>query len=275
MERDFTAGVRLRIALTVPAEVRGCQGSSRRDPDPAVGGVLGHAAECFQSPQVPSQQAEALILFTFGHSAEVERGSVPLGRDFFQGGNDAGGNLGRVRWSGGAIVAVGEFTSLWQLERKCVCRVPPRARRGSRTATFNRRDRPVEVIGAIRGGVARDARFGGVWLAGCGGEGMTVDRLCRVNEAMARECLCVWRVTRSRDETLARDPNRHDRANRAGAGSWLRYDVPSALWGGWVGDIADQKRYILYDRSPPCGIPTYSIFGAGHPARLPINNHVL
>ena len=32
----------------------GCQGS--------------HAAECFQLQQVPSQQAEALILFTFAHS---------------------------------------------------------------------------------------------------------------------------------------------------------------------------------------------------------------
>ena len=32
-------------------------------------------------------------------------------------------------------------------------------------------------------------------------------------------------------EPLARDYNRHDRANRAGAGSWLRYDVPVACWG--------------------------------------------
>lgn len=45
---------------------------------------------------------------------------------------------------------------------------------------------------------------------------MTVDRLCRVNEAMARERLCVWRGPHSRDETLARDLNRHDRASPAG-----------------------------------------------------------
>ncbi len=41
---------------------------------------------------------------------------------------------------------------------------------------------------------------------------MTVDRLCRVKEAMARERLCVWRGPHSRDETLARDHNRRDRA---------------------------------------------------------------
>ena len=49
-------------------------------------------------------------------------------------------------------------------------------------------------------------------VRGYGGEGMMVDRLCRVNETMARERLCVWRVPRSRDETLARDLNQHDRA---------------------------------------------------------------
>ena len=56
------------------------------------------------------------------------------------------------------------------------------------------------------------------WFAGYGGEGMTVDRLCRVNETMARERLCVWRVPRRRNETLARDLNRHDRASPAKGG---------------------------------------------------------
>ena len=60
MKGIFTAGVRLRIALTernvsrVSRRMAGCQDS--------------HAAECSHLPQVPSQQAEALILFTFGHS---------------------------------------------------------------------------------------------------------------------------------------------------------------------------------------------------------------
>ena len=109
--------------------------------------------------QVPSQQAEALILFTFGHSAEVERGSVPLERS-----------------------CVGRF---------CLGGVPVDGWCGAKRA----------ILWA--------------WFAGYGGEGMTVDRLCRVNETMARERLCVWRVPRRRNETLARDLNRHDRASPA------------------------------------------------------------
>ncbi len=69
-------------------------------------------------------------------------------------------------WSGATIVAVDESLSLWQLERKCVCRVPPRAGRGSRTATYNRRDRPVEPKGASQGGVARSAPSVGLGFAG-------------------------------------------------------------------------------------------------------------
>ena len=78
---------------------------------------------------------------------------------------------------------------------------------------------------------------------------MTVDRLCRVNEAMARERLCVWRVPHSRDETLARDLNRHDRACCAeGIVAPLRC-ADRVLGRGakrairWVGVIADQKPY--------------------------------
>ena len=47
-----------------------------------------------------------------------------------------------------------------------MCRVPPEAGRGSRTATYNRRDRSIEVKEAIRGGVARSAPFVGLGFAG-------------------------------------------------------------------------------------------------------------